>query len=51
VVAFFIPQIAGFIEDIRDSLDDAFYMSAAIIATAVVICHFLLGPRVPASAI
>jgi OFA family oxalate/formate antiporter-like MFS transporter len=48
-VAFFIPQIAGFIEDLTGSLDNAFYMSAAILAAAVVISQFLRRPKMTVS--
>lgn len=36
-IAFFIPQIAGYIKDATGSLDNAFYMSGGILVVAVIV--------------
>jgi OFA family oxalate/formate antiporter-like MFS transporter len=46
-VAFFIPQIAGYIKDATGSLDYAFYLSGGLLLTAVVVSRFLHRPLNP----
>ena len=43
-VAFFVPQIAGFIKDATGTLDGAFYLSAGLLAAAVVLSRFVRRP-------
>ena len=43
-VAFFVPQIAGYIEDATGSLQYAFYMSGAILVAAVIVSQLLKRP-------
>lgn len=43
-IAFFVPQLAGYIKDMRGSLDLAFYLSGAILAAAVIVCQILKRP-------
>ena len=43
-VAFLIPQIAGYIEDVTGNLDGAFYMSAGFLLAAIVLSRFLERP-------
>lgn len=42
-IAFFIPQIAGYIKDETGSLDYAFYMSGGILVAAVVLSRALVS--------
>ncbi len=44
-LAFFVPQIAGYIKDITGSFDTAFYLSAALLAAAVVLSVFVKRPQ------
>jgi MFS transporter, OFA family, oxalate/formate antiporter len=37
-IAFFVPQLAGYIADATGSLDPAFYLSSSILLTAVAVC-------------
>ena len=37
-IAFFVPQLGGYIADATGSLDPAFYLSGCILLTAVVVC-------------
>ena len=48
-VAFFVPQLAGYIRDATGSLDAAFYLSGGLLVAAVVLSRFLTRP-VPADA-
>jgi len=45
-VAFFIPQLAGYIKDATGSLDYAFYLSGSLLAAAVVVSRFLHRPLI-----
>jgi OFA family oxalate/formate antiporter-like MFS transporter len=40
-IAFFVPQLAGYIKDASGSLDAAFCLSSCILLTAVVVCIVL----------
>jgi OFA family oxalate/formate antiporter-like MFS transporter len=42
--AFFVPQLAGYIEDVTGSLDYAFYLSAGLLAAAVLASRLLRRP-------
>ncbi|MFO0879788.1 MAG: hypothetical protein U0840_20770 [Gemmataceae bacterium] len=44
-LGFFVPQLAGHIKDVTDSLDNAFYLSGAILLAAVMLCPLLQRPR------
>ncbi|MFO0877724.1 MAG: MFS transporter [Gemmataceae bacterium] len=44
-LAFFVPQLAGHIKDVTGSLDNAFYLSGAILLAAVMLCPLLQRPR------
>jgi OFA family oxalate/formate antiporter-like MFS transporter len=43
-IAFFIPQIAGYIKDVTGSLDHAFYLSGGLLLIAVIVCRLLRRP-------
>ena len=43
-IAFFIPQIAGFIEDATGNLNGAFYLSAGLLAAAVLVSRLVSKP-------
>ena len=43
-VAFFVPQIGGFIQDATGSLDAAFYLSAGLLTVGVVMSRLLKRP-------
>jgi OFA family oxalate/formate antiporter-like MFS transporter len=43
-IAFFIPQLAGYIEDLHGNLDMAFYISGTLLAAAVLLSFFLRRP-------
>jgi OFA family oxalate/formate antiporter-like MFS transporter len=43
-VAFFLPQLAGYIKDATGSLDDAFYLSGSLLAAAVLLSRLLRRP-------
>lgn len=43
-IAFFIPQLAGYLKDMTGSLDAAFYLSAGLLFTAVIVSRFLSRP-------
>lgn len=45
-IAFFIPQIAGYMKDATGTLDYAFYMSGGILIAAVVLSRAFVGRRV-----
>jgi OFA family oxalate/formate antiporter-like MFS transporter len=43
-VAFFVPQLAGYIKDATGSLDYAFYLSGGLLVAGVIVCRFLRRP-------
>src|SRR5207247_8956404 len=43
-IAFFIPQLAGYIKDISGSLDSAFYISGGLLIAAVAVSQMLRRP-------
>lgn len=43
-IAFFVPQLAGYIKDATGSLDYAFYISATLLLAAVAVSRFLTRP-------
>lgn len=43
-IAFFIPQLAGYIKDLTGSLDYAFYISGGLLIAAVVLSRFIQRP-------
>ena len=43
-IAFFIPQLAGYIKDSTGSLDYAFYLSGGLLMLAVLLSRFLYRP-------
>jgi OFA family oxalate/formate antiporter-like MFS transporter len=43
-IAFFIPQLAGYIKDVYGSLDYAFYLSGGLLIAAVIVCRMLTRP-------
>ena len=45
-IAFFIPQIAGYIKDLTGSLDNAFYLSGGLLLTAVLLSLLLRRPLI-----
>jgi OFA family oxalate/formate antiporter-like MFS transporter len=44
-IAFFVPQLAGYIKDLTGSLDGAFYLSGGLLIAAVGLCVMLRPPR------
>jgi OFA family oxalate/formate antiporter-like MFS transporter len=44
-VAFFIPQLAGYIRDITGSLNAAFYISGGLLIAAVIVSRLLVRPE------
>lgn len=44
-VAFFVPQLAGYIKDATGSLDATFYISGGLLIAAVVLSRFLRRPH------
>jgi OFA family oxalate/formate antiporter-like MFS transporter len=48
-VAFFIPQIAGFIKDATGSMNGAFYLSAGLLAAAVALSRLVVKPAIGVS--
>ena len=46
-IAFFVPQLAGYIKDLTGSLDYAFYLSGALLVLAVIVSRFLRRPLKP----
>ncbi len=46
-IAFFIPQLAGYIKDATGSLDATFYLSGALLVAAVVLSRLLRRPLSP----
>jgi OFA family oxalate/formate antiporter-like MFS transporter len=49
-IAFFIPQMAGYIRDLTGNLDAAFYLSGGLLLAAVALCAGLRPPRSPLAA-
>lgn len=43
-IAFFVPQLAGFIKDATGSLDLAFYISAGLLVAAIAVSRFVKRP-------
>jgi OFA family oxalate/formate antiporter-like MFS transporter len=43
-LAFFVPQVAGYIKDATGSLDYAFYLSGAILVAAVIVSRIISRP-------
>ena len=43
-IAFFVPQLAGYIKDVTGSLDYAFYLSGAVLVAAVIASRLLHRP-------
>jgi OFA family oxalate/formate antiporter-like MFS transporter len=43
-LAFFMPQLAGYIKDLTGNLDSAFYLSGVLLGTAVIVSWFLRRP-------
>jgi OFA family oxalate/formate antiporter-like MFS transporter len=43
-IAFFVPQLAGYIEDWTDGLDLAFYLSAGLLVVSVIVSRVLRRP-------
>lgn len=43
-VAFFVPQLAGYLKDVTGSLDDAFYLSGGLLVAAILISLCLRRP-------
>jgi len=43
-LAFFVPQLAGYIKDVTGSLDHAFYLSGGLLVAAVIASRFLRRP-------
>jgi OFA family oxalate/formate antiporter-like MFS transporter len=48
-IAFLVPQLAGYIKDATGSLDATFYLSGALLVSAVILSRFLRPPAVPAT--
>lgn len=46
-LAFFVPQLAGYIKDLTGSLDNAFYLSGALLLAAVVLSRLVRRPAAP----
>ena len=46
-IAFFVPQVAGYIKDLTGSLDYAFYFSGSLLVLAVIVSRFLRRPLKP----
>jgi OFA family oxalate/formate antiporter-like MFS transporter len=49
-IAFFVPQLAGYLKDVSGKLDYAFYLSAGLLLAAVVVSRFLRRPLSPGEA-
>jgi OFA family oxalate/formate antiporter-like MFS transporter len=45
-IAFFIPQLAGYIKDLYGTLDYAFYLSGGLLVAAVIVSRMLTRPMV-----
>ena len=48
-IAFFVPQLAGFLKDTTGSLDVPFYLSGGLLTAAVILSRFLHPPMSPGS--
>ena len=46
-IAFFVPQLAGFIKDVTGSLDYAFYLSGGLLLLAVLVSFCIRRPMAP----
>jgi OFA family oxalate/formate antiporter-like MFS transporter len=46
-IAFFVPQLAGYLKDLTGHLDYAFYLSAGLHLAAVIVSRFLQRPMKP----
>ncbi len=46
-MAFFVPQLAGYIKDLTGSLDNAFYLSGTLLVAAVVVSRLVRRPLAP----
>jgi OFA family oxalate/formate antiporter-like MFS transporter len=46
-IAFFMPQFAGYLNDLTGHLDYAFYLSAGLLLAAVIVSRFLSRPLKP----
>lgn len=44
-IAFFVPQLAGYIKDVSGSLDYAFYISGGLLVSAVLVSRLLRPPE------
>jgi OFA family oxalate/formate antiporter-like MFS transporter len=49
-IAFFVPQLAGYIRDTTGSLDYAFYLSGGLLLAAVVLSRLIRRPIAPGEA-
>jgi OFA family oxalate/formate antiporter-like MFS transporter len=49
-IAFFVPQLAGYIKDATGSLDAAFYLAGGLLTAAVILGRFLSRPLRPGEA-
>ncbi|MDR3639139.1 MAG: OFA family MFS transporter [Isosphaeraceae bacterium] len=47
-IAFFVPQLGGYLKDATGSLNATFYVSGALLVSAVVLSRFLRRPLSPA---
>jgi OFA family oxalate/formate antiporter-like MFS transporter len=43
-IAFFVPQVAGYIKDATGSLDYAFYLSGAILVASTIVAYMVKRP-------
>src|SRR5207245_3490405 len=43
-IAFFVPQLAGYVKDVTGSLDYAFYLSGGVLIAAVITSRVLRRP-------
>ncbi len=46
-IAFFVPQLAGYLKDVTGSLDATFYLSGGLLLGAVILSRFLRRPLTP----
>ncbi|HEX4130215.1 MAG TPA: MFS transporter [Pirellulales bacterium] len=46
-IAFFVPQLAGYIKDTTGSLDNAFYLSGALLVAALGLARLTYRPQLP----
>src|SRR5262249_36844489 len=44
-IAFFMPQLAGYLYDVTGSLDSAFYLSGGVLIAAAVVSRVLRRPH------